>query len=81
MSWTPTAYLVGGVVDHYVDAEDGVVLSRKVFEVGRLELYPLGVLAQLGLQDEEGTTTTTKAPQFQIVRSVQNRWWSGGLTA
>lgn len=32
-------------MDHDVDAEDGVILSREVFQVGRRELYPLGVLA------------------------------------
>lgn len=40
-------------MDHDVDAEDGVILSRKVFQVGRRKVYPIGVLAQLGLQNKE----------------------------
>lgn len=47
-------------MDHDVDAEDGVILSRKVFQVGRRKIYPLGVLAQLGLQEEEQNKTKQK---------------------
>lgn len=53
-------YLFGGVVDHDIDAQDGVVAAAKVFQVGGGKRDPLRVLAQLSLRyvaQESGRTT------------------------